>query len=176
MPSRWVMFDLEDADGGVIRCTMWPSTFAEYGQLVAPDAIVMARGRIDRRGGEEANLNIDELMTLSDVDERSTSGIEIRFDERNHGPETVKKAYEIIRGYPANGDKPGALRMQVDRRPEHRRSAREQVPPQHYEGTGKPPCRSARARPSAAAEIAAQTIRRSPAEAAVSKSGSAVIN
>ena len=113
MPSRWVMFDLEDVEGGVIRCTMWPSTFAEHGQLVAPDAIVMARGRIDRRGGEEANLNIDELMTLADVDERSTSGIEIRFDERQHGPETVKKAYEIIRGYPANGEKPGQLRMQV---------------------------------------------------------------
>jgi DNA polymerase-3 subunit alpha len=113
MPSRWVMFDLEDVDGGVIRCTMWPSTFAEYGQLVAPDAIVMARGRIDRRGGEEANLNIDELSTLAEIDERSTSGIEIRFDERQHGPDTVKKAYEIIRGYPANGEKPGQLRMQV---------------------------------------------------------------
>ena len=112
-PSRWVMFDLEDVEGGVIRCTVWPTTFAEYGQLVAPDAILMCRGRIDRRGGEEANLNIDELTTLSDIDERSTSGIEIRFDERHHGPETVKKAYEIIRGYPANGDKPGALRMQV---------------------------------------------------------------
>ncbi|WP_254507177.1 DNA polymerase III subunit alpha [Anatilimnocola floriformis] len=113
MPSRWVMFDLEDVEGGVIRCTMWPSTFAEYGQLVAPDAILMARGRVDRRGGEEANLNIDELTTLTDIDERSTSGIEIRFDERQHGPETVKKAYEIIRGYPPTGEKPGVLKMQV---------------------------------------------------------------
>lgn len=112
-PTRWVMFDLEDADGGVIRCTMWPSTFVDYGQLVQADAILMCRGRIDRRGGEEANFNLDEVSTLSDIDERSTSGIEIRFDERNHGPETVKKAYEIIRGYPANGDKPGQLRMQV---------------------------------------------------------------
>jgi DNA polymerase-3 subunit alpha len=112
-PTRWVMFDLEDVDGGVIRCTVWPSTFAEYGQLVAPDAILMARGRIDRRGGEEANLNIDELTTLADIDERSTSGLEIRFDERHHGPETVKKAYEIVRGYPANGEKGGALKMQV---------------------------------------------------------------
>jgi DNA polymerase-3 subunit alpha len=112
-PSRWVMFDLEDVEGGVIRCTMWPTTYAEFGHLVAPDAILMCRGRIDRRGGEEANLNIDELMTIADIDERSTSGIEIRFDERHHGPETVKKAYEIIRGYPANGEKPGVLRMKV---------------------------------------------------------------
>lgn len=112
-PSRYVMFDLEDVEG-TIRCILWPDSFVEYGSLVQPDAILMVRGRIDRRGGEEANLVVDELTTLADIDERSTSGIEIRFDERHHGPETVKKAYEIIRGYPANGgDKPGALRMQV---------------------------------------------------------------
>ncbi|WP_425617235.1 DNA polymerase III subunit alpha [Anatilimnocola sp. NA78] len=111
-PSRWVMFDLEDVEG-VIRCCLWPEGFVEYGHLAQPDAILMVRGSIDRRGGEEANLIVNELSTLADIDERSTSGIEIRFDERQHGIETIKKAYEIIRGYPANGDKPGQLKMQI---------------------------------------------------------------
>jgi len=41
-PSKYVMFDLEDVDG-TIRCILWPDGFAEMGQLVQADAILMAR-------------------------------------------------------------------------------------------------------------------------------------
>jgi DNA polymerase-3 subunit alpha len=102
-PSRYVMFDLEDVDGA-IRCILWPDGFAEMGHLVQPDAVLIVRGVIDRRGGEEANLIINELIPLSDLDGRFTSGIVVKIDEQEHGPDAVKTLSEIVRGYPGNGE------------------------------------------------------------------------
>lgn len=102
-PSRYVMFDLEDVDSA-IRCILWPDGFAEMGHLVQPDAVLIVRGVIDRRGGEEANLIINELIPLSDLDGRFTSGIVVKIDEQEHGPDAVKTLSEIVRGYPGNGE------------------------------------------------------------------------
>ena len=53
--TKYAMFDLEDMDG-IMRCIIWPEEFANYGHLVAADAILVVRGAIDRRpGSEEAN-------------------------------------------------------------------------------------------------------------------------
>ena len=59
-PTKYANFDLEDMQGSV-RCILWPSGFADYGERVQPDAVVLAKGKCDRRGGgDEANLVIDD--------------------------------------------------------------------------------------------------------------------
>ncbi len=99
-PSKYANFDLEDMQGS-IRCILWPRSFAECGERVLPDAVVLAKGKIDRRGGgDEANLIIDELTPLSDIDGRYTHGMRLRLDEGTHNRETISRLREILRGYP----------------------------------------------------------------------------
>ncbi len=102
-PSRYVMFDLEDVTGS-LRCILWPNSFVDYGELVKQDAVVVVRGAIDRRGGEEANLIVDEILPLDQLSERYTTGLVIRVEEALHGAEILTKVREVVRGYPGNRD------------------------------------------------------------------------
>ena len=52
-PTKYVNFDLEDMQGS-IRCMLWPTGFAEMGDLVQADVILCIRGAVDRRGGGDA--------------------------------------------------------------------------------------------------------------------------
>ncbi len=103
-PSRYAMFDLEDMEGS-IRCIVWPEQFAAYGQLVQPDAILVALGTIDKRGdSDEANLIVNELISLDDLQSRYTRGVKVRVSETDHGQEKLEQLYEIVRGYPGPGE------------------------------------------------------------------------
>jgi DNA polymerase-3 subunit alpha len=105
------MWDLEDLDG-IVRCIMWPDAFAEYGELVQPDAILAMRAAVDRRpGSEETNLIVSELIPLDDLPTRFTSGVMIRIDEARHGESGLSQLREIVRGYP--GNKPLRLRLDL---------------------------------------------------------------
>ena len=96
------MFDLEDT-AGMIRCILWPDGFVQYGELVQPDAILVARGVIDKRpGSEEANLIINELIPLDQLASRYTRGVMIRVLEQTHGQQGLEQLYDILRGYPGN--------------------------------------------------------------------------
>jgi DNA polymerase-3 subunit alpha len=103
-PTKYANFDLEDMQG-VVRCILWPRQFAEQGEGVIPDAVVIARGVVDRRGGgDEINLVINELIPLSAMDGKYTHGIRVQLQEDRHSPDTVAKLREIIRGYPGRQD------------------------------------------------------------------------
>jgi DNA polymerase-3 subunit alpha len=103
-PSKYANFDLEDMQSS-IRCISWPRGFANHGDKIQPDAVVLAKGKIDRRGGgDEANLIIDELTLFEELEGRYTHGMRIMLDEKEHGPETVHGLREILRGYPGKQD------------------------------------------------------------------------
>ena len=111
-PSKYGMFDLEDHDG-IMRCICWPEQFAEVGELIKPDAILIVRGSIDKRpGSEEANLIVNDLITLDEAPSRLTQGIIIRVMEKEHGKDGLEKLYEILRGYP--GDCPLQLQLWLE--------------------------------------------------------------
>jgi DNA polymerase III subunit alpha len=110
-PSKYANFDLEDINGA-IRCILWPKNFVDAGQFVEPDAIVLARGKIERRGtGDEANMLIDELIPFKSLDTRYTHGIRLRLDETRHDPQTIAKLREILRGYPGKQELLFAVQM-----------------------------------------------------------------
>lgn len=99
-PSKYANFDLEDMQGSV-RCICWPKGFAVCGERVQPDAVVLAKCKVDRRGGgDEVNLIIDELTPLDELDNRFTHGMRIRLDEAEHDETTISRVREIVRGYP----------------------------------------------------------------------------
>jgi DNA polymerase III, alpha subunit len=97
------MFDLEDIEG-TIRCILWPEQFAEMGHVVTPDHILVVRGVIDRRGGDEANLIVNELIELDQLDSRYTTGIVVRLREDQHGPTALDRLREVVRTYPGNSE------------------------------------------------------------------------
>ena len=99
-PSKYVMFDLEDMTG-IVRCILWPDDFVNHGHRVEPDAIIVVRGLIDRRG-EEANLIVNELIPLDEVAARFTRGMVIRVTEEQHAQRGLEDLFEIVRGYPGS--------------------------------------------------------------------------
>ncbi|MHB8862786.1 MAG: OB-fold nucleic acid binding domain-containing protein, partial [Pirellulaceae bacterium] len=101
--TKYANFDLEDMHGAV-RCIIWPDDYLKYGELVQPDAILLVRGAVDRRGGDEANLVVNELIPLDQLDSRYTSGVVIRIDQRVHAADVLPKVREIVRGYPGSRD------------------------------------------------------------------------
>jgi DNA polymerase-3 subunit alpha len=109
--TKYANFDLEDMHGAV-RCIAWPEEFLKFGELVKPDAIVLVRGSVDRRGGDEANLIVNELIPMDQLDSRYTSGVIIRVDQRQHGPDILPKVREVVRGYP--GDRNLELILDLD--------------------------------------------------------------
>jgi len=99
-PSKYVMFDLEDMEG-IVRCILWPDQFVEHGDLVAPEAILLVRGAVDRRpGSDEANLIVNELTPLDELENKFTRGLAIRIDEQHHREQSLGHLREILRGYP----------------------------------------------------------------------------
>ncbi|MBN2022419.1 MAG: DNA polymerase III subunit alpha, partial [Pirellulales bacterium] len=111
-PSKYAMFDLEDRVG-IMRCIVWPEQYAEYAELVQPDAILMVRGAIDKRpGSEEANLIVNELIRLEDAPARCTRSVAIHVVERQHGQRGLEQLHEILRGYP--GVCPVQLHLSLD--------------------------------------------------------------
>ena len=99
-PSRYAMFDLEDTEG-IMRCICWPEQFAQFGDLIQAEMICVLGGAIDKRAGsEEANLIINEVIPISDLEARYTRGIRVRLVEETHGAKKLEMLYEILRGYP----------------------------------------------------------------------------
>ncbi len=110
-PTKYANFDLEDMQGS-IRCIVWPKSFVDCGERVVADAVVLAKGKIDRRGGgDEANLIIDELTLLDELDSKFTHGLRITLQENEHGKQTFTRVREILRGYP--GKQEMRLSMQM---------------------------------------------------------------
>ena len=106
-PSRYAMFDLEDTEG-IMRCICWPEQFAQFGELIQPEMICVLRGAIDKRAGsEEANLIVNEVIPIGDLEARYTRGIRVRVVEETHGVKKLEMLHEILRGYP--GDCPFEL-------------------------------------------------------------------
>jgi len=98
--SRYAMFDLEDTEG-IMRCICWPEQFAQFGELVQAEMICVLRGAIDKRpGSEEANLIVNEIIPIGDLEARYTRGIRIRVVEESHGVKKLEMLHEILRGYP----------------------------------------------------------------------------
>ena len=130
----------------MIRCILWPNDFEQFGEMIQPDAVVIIRGVIDRRGGvDEVNLICNELIPIEQLDVKYTRGVQVRVNETIHGEKRLAQVREIMRGYPGhcevqlllcleNGSriqlKSGDL--QVDLNPEMRTRIDELLGPGHF--------------------------------------------
>ena len=96
-PSRYAMFDLEDTEG-IMRTICWPEQFAQFGDMIQPDAICVFGGAIDKRpGSEEANFIVNEVIPIGDLEARYTTRHPRPPDRRDARPE---KAGDALRNPP----------------------------------------------------------------------------
>jgi DNA polymerase-3 subunit alpha len=100
-PTKYANFDLEDLEG-ITRSIAWPNTYERYAPWIVADAIVLARGRVDKRGEEEINFIVDEVIPIAEVETRFTSGLTVLFDQQKNSPDTVQRIAEVLRGYPGD--------------------------------------------------------------------------
>lgn len=156
--TKYSNFDLEDRQGA-IRCIVWPEDFLKFGHLVQPEAVLLARGAIDRRGGDEANLIVNELVPLDELESRYTSGLIICLDERDNDTGTLKKIHEIVRGYPGQRElhfyfslsdgsriQLKSQRLRIDITPELRHRVDDLLGPGHLRLITAPPAPAAKPR------------------------------
>jgi DNA polymerase-3 subunit alpha len=104
-PNQFAMFTLEDTDGQ-IRSIVWPEQYAQCSHLIKSESIVFAVGRTDRtrsQSDNDGNFIVDEMYTVEEAVEKLSRGLGITLDEQRHSVESVKKLYEILRGYPGQG-------------------------------------------------------------------------
>ncbi len=99
-PSKYANFDLEDMEGAV-RCILWPNGFEEQGSFILPDAVLLIRGVVDKRGGgDDVNFICNEVIPLDQLESRYTRGLQIELDALKVAQDTLPKVREIVRGYP----------------------------------------------------------------------------
>ncbi|MDR2642632.1 MAG: DNA polymerase III subunit alpha [Planctomycetaceae bacterium] len=99
--GRFAMFTVEDAYGSV-RSLMWSDAYsiAEAKNLINPDTVVFALGRIDRSRSQsesDGNLIVSELYSIEEGLSVLSAGIRFTFDEQRHKPDIVKQLYETLR-------------------------------------------------------------------------------
>lgn len=110
--SKYANFDLEDMDG-FVRSICWPDGMEKYGDMIQPDAVVLVRGKVDKRGEDEVNFIVDEMIPIAEADNKFTTGIHIVYDQQKHKPELIHKIREVLRGYPGPRDVLFAIRLET---------------------------------------------------------------
>jgi DNA polymerase III subunit alpha len=110
--SKYANFDLEDMEG-YVRGICWPDGMEKYGDMIQADAVVLIRGTVDKRGEDEFNLVVNEIIPISDADTKFTTGIHISYDQVNHHPDMIQKIREILRGYPGPRDVLFAIKLET---------------------------------------------------------------
>ncbi|WP_437204903.1 DNA polymerase III subunit alpha [Planctomicrobium sp. SH664] len=96
--SKYVNFDLEDG-AGVVRCIMWPDDYANEGEKIKQDEIIIVRGRADARG-REPNLIVNKVYTLADAEKEFTRQITVYLRRGLHSEDDMKRVREILNRFP----------------------------------------------------------------------------
>ncbi|HAH45139.1 MAG TPA: DNA polymerase III subunit alpha, partial [Planctomycetaceae bacterium] len=96
--TRYVNFDLEDPHG-LVRCIMWPEQFASMGEKVKLEAMVIIKGKIDKRG-REPNVIVDQLLTLNDARKQFTDRLAINFKRGVHSRQDMVNVHDVLTQFP----------------------------------------------------------------------------
>ncbi|MHC4335212.1 MAG: OB-fold nucleic acid binding domain-containing protein [Planctomycetota bacterium] len=89
--SKMAVFVLEDLQGHA-EVVMFPDVLSGFAHLLAPDAVVFVRGKVDYRR-ERPNILAAELITLDEVSEKLAGKVRIRLDAQ----EVTKEKVAVIK-------------------------------------------------------------------------------
>ncbi|MEP6853715.1 MAG: DNA polymerase III subunit alpha, partial [bacterium] len=95
--SPWALATLEDLTGSV-EVMFFPATYAEVGMSIAEDAIVVVRGRADKR--EEAVKVIARELTLPDLSVAVAGPVTVTLSPARCTPPLVERLKEVLAAHP----------------------------------------------------------------------------
>jgi DNA polymerase-3 subunit alpha len=103
---EFARFALEGASG-VVQATMWADAYERLSHLVKEEAIVVMRGRMNRRKSAsdesaDGNFTVDEAWAI---------GMAITMDEERHTDDSVSRLLQILQNHPGNGTVELSLRL-----------------------------------------------------------------
>ncbi len=106
--DAWATASLEDLEGGV-EVMFFPQTYAACGTLLAEDAIVLVKGRLDRREDVPRIIAMD--VTIPDVSEGERGPVVISLAATRCTPPVVERLKEVLATHP--GTTEVRLRLQA---------------------------------------------------------------
>jgi DNA polymerase-3 subunit alpha len=122
--KAWASAMLEDMDGGV-EVLFFPSTYELVGQYVAEDAIVVVRGRVDRRDEQARLMAMDlKLPDLTVTASGSSKPIVLQLPPSKCTPPLIKSLKQVLASHPGSvevhlrlltGESPKLFRLGPDR-------------------------------------------------------------
>ncbi|HEX5493148.1 MAG TPA: DNA polymerase III subunit alpha [Mycobacteriales bacterium] len=95
--APWAQAVLEDLEGSV-EVLFFPATYAQIGVNVAEDAIVVVKGRVDRR--EEAAKLIASDLTLPDLEQGPRGPVVVALPATRCTPPVVERLREVLTTHP----------------------------------------------------------------------------
>lgn len=102
----WLLFRLEDVDGG-IECRAWPKVYEQYRELLVEDAIVKVKGRIEKRAEGDSVLAVIEVVRFNGVSEYHP--LEVVIDAGCARPDVMDHLRRVLSDFP--GHVPVVLQM-----------------------------------------------------------------
>lgn len=87
--------ELEDFEGSIELIT-FADTFEEYGHLCAVDSMVLARGALQKKEGQNNyKIIVEKLMSLSESREKLTRSVHIKMRTQGLEEEFIKEIYKL---------------------------------------------------------------------------------
>ncbi len=102
----WAVVNLEDLSGSV-EVMMFPAVYAGVSLLLAEDAILVVKGRLERRDEEAPRLRAVEVSAPSFSDTGSTGPLALHLDAARCTPPVVEQLRETL------GTHPGATEVHI---------------------------------------------------------------
>jgi DNA polymerase-3 subunit alpha len=121
--KAWASATLEDLDGAV-EVLFFPNTYELVGQYVAEDAIVVVRGRVDRRDEQARLMAMDlKLPDLSVTAPSASKPLVLQLQPSRCTPPLMRSLKQVLASHPGSaevhlrllGGKPTLLRLGPDR-------------------------------------------------------------
>jgi DNA polymerase-3 subunit alpha len=100
--APWASAVLEDLDGGV-EVFFFPATYASLGPQIAEDAVVIVKGRVDRR--EETTRLVAMDLTVPDLSTGTQHGpLAVSLASQSCTPPLVERFKEVLAAHPGTTD------------------------------------------------------------------------
>ena len=100
--KAWASATLEDLDGGV-EVLFFPNTYELVGQYIAEDAIVVVKGRVDRRDDQARIMAMD--MALPDITAAdATKPVVLALAPSRCTPPLVERLREVLTRHPGSSE------------------------------------------------------------------------
>src|ERR1044072_284590 len=96
--DRFALFQLEDQFGSV-KVVAWPEPYSKASGVLAGDAAVMVKGRLEIDDGGSMTIIAEEIQSLENIRERSARTVVLRFSVESISGDRVERLHALLDGH-----------------------------------------------------------------------------